>query len=203
MSQAEAALYRPLLHTIAYKIVGCSAVAEDMVQDTFLNWFKTERQEVKDAKAYLISSVRNLSLNYLKKKKDELFENLTPNLPSFSINTDISYLDIKHEIAESMAVLLKKLAPAERAVFVLKEVFNFDYADLPAILGKTSDNCRQLLSRAQQKLTQEKERFALEPHKLSTLIGNFKKATLGEFEDLIKNLKEDISVDIKSTEPLD
>ncbi|MDW3208485.1 MAG: sigma-70 family RNA polymerase sigma factor [Reichenbachiella sp.] len=195
MSQAEAALYRPLLHTIAYKIVGCSAIAEDMVQDTFLNWFKNERKEVKDAKAYLISSVRNLSINHLKKKKDELFENFTPNLPSFSINTDISYLDIKQEISESMAVLLKKLAPAERAVFVLKEVFNFDYSDLPAIIGKTSDNCRQLLSRAQQKLNQEKERFTLEPQKLSSLIGNFKKATLGEFEGLIKTLKEDIGME--------
>jgi len=195
MSQAEATLYRPLLHTIAYKIVGCSAIAEDMVQDTFLNWFKNERKEVKDAKAYLISSVRNLSINHLKKKKDELFENFTPNLPSFSINTDISYLDIKQEISESMAVLLKKLAPAERAVFVLKEVFNFDYSDLPAIIGKTSDNCRQLLSRAQQKLNQEKERFTLEPQKLSSLIGNFKKATLGEFEGLIKTLKEDIGME--------
>ncbi|MEO9803658.1 MAG: sigma-70 family RNA polymerase sigma factor [Reichenbachiella sp.] len=195
MSQAEAAIYRPLLHTIAYKIVGCSVIAEDLVQDTFLNWFKNERQEVKDAKAYLISSVRNLSLNHLKKKKDELFENLAPNLPSFSINTDISYLDIKHEIASSLAILLKKLAPAERAVFVLKEVFNFEYADLPGIVGKTSDNCRQLLSRAQQKLNQEKERFNLEPQKLSSLIGNFKKATLGEFEGLIKSLKEDIKVD--------
>lgn len=195
MSQAEAALYRPLLHTIAYRIVGCSTIAEDMVQDTFLNWFKKERQEVKDAKAYLISSVRNLSLNHLKKKKDELFENLAPNLPSFGISADISYLDIRQEISDSMAVLLKKLAPAERAVFVLKEVFNFEYADLQAIIGKTSDNCRQILSRAQQKLSQEKERFALEPHKLSSLIGNFKKATLGEFDGLIKNLKEDISVE--------
>lgn len=195
MSQAEAAIYRPLLHTIAYKIVGCSAIAEDMVQDTFLNWFKRERQEVKDAKAYLISSVRNLSLNHLKKKKDELFDNLAPNLPSFSISSDLKYLDIKQEIAMSMAVLLKKLAPVERAVFVLREVFNFDYSDLPAIIGKTSDNCRQILSRAQQKLNQEKERFTFEPNKLSNLIGNFKKATSGEFEGLIKSLKEDIFVE--------
>ena len=192
MSHAEAALYRPLLHTIAYKIVGCSVIAEDMVQDTFLNWFKIERKEVKDAKAYLISSVRNLSLNHLKKKKDELFENLTPNIPSFSLTTDFSYLDLKQEITESLAVLLKKLAPAERAVFVLKEVFNFEYADLPAIVGKTSDNCRQLLSRAQQKLNQEKERFSFEPQKLSSFMSTFKKATLGEFDELIKSLREDL-----------
>ncbi|MEO9966101.1 MAG: sigma-70 family RNA polymerase sigma factor [Reichenbachiella sp.] len=193
MSQAEATLYRPLLHHIAQKIVGCSVIAEDLVQDTFFNWFKYERKEVNDAKAYLISSVRNLSINHLKKKKDELFENLTPNLPSFSISTDISYLDIKQDISDSMAILLKKLAPAERAVFVLKEIFNFEYSDLPEILGKKSDNCRQLLSRAQQKLSQEKERFSLEPHKLKALLNNFKKATLGEFEGLIKNLKEDMS----------
>lgn len=197
MSQAEAALYRPLLHTIAYKIVGCSAIAEDLVQDTFLNWFKIERKEVKDAKAYLISSVRNLSINHLKKKKDELFENMTPNLPSFSIGTDFSYLDIKQEISDALAILHKKLAPAERAVFVLREVFHFEYADLPSIIGKTSDNCRQLLSRAQLKLNQEKERFTLEPHKLSTFISDFKKAALGEFEGLINNLKDDISVESK------
>lgn len=197
MSQAEAALYRPLLHTIAYKIVGCSAIAEDMVQDTFLNWFKIERKEVKDAKAYLISSVRNLSINHLKKKKDELFENMTPNLSSFSIGADFSYLDIKQEISDALAVLHKKLAPAERAVFVLREVFNFEYSDLPSIIGKTSDNCRQLLSRAQQKLNQEKERFTLEPHKLTAFISNFKNAASGEFEGLIKNLKEDITIESK------
>lgn len=193
MSQAEAVLYRPLLHTIAYKIVGCTTIAEDVVQDTFFNWFKNDRLEVKDAKAYLISSVRNLSLNHLKKKKDELIENLTPNLPSFSISADISYLDIKQEVAVALATLLKKLAPAERAVFVLRELFDFEYADLPAILGKTSENCRQLLSRAQQKLSQEKERFAFDHNKLSTMMGNFKKATLGEFEELINGLKEDMS----------
>lgn len=197
MSHAEAALYRPLLHTIAYRIVGCTAIAEDMVQDTFFNWFKNDRLDVKDAKAYLISSVRNLSLNHLKKKKDELIDSLTPNLSSFSITADISYLDIKQELMDALATLLKKLAPAERAVFVLRELFDFDYADLPAIIGKTSDNCRQLLSRAQQKLSEEKERFTLEPNKLSTMMSNFKKATLGEFEELISNLTDDITADRK------
>ena len=197
MSQAEAIVYRPLLHTIAYKIVGCSVVAEDLVQDTFFNWFKSERLDVKDAKAYLISSVRNLSLNHLRKKKDELFDQLTPNLPNFCVNTDLSALDIKQEISDSISVLFKKLAPAERAVFMLREVFNFEYAELPGILGKTSENCRQLLSRAQQRLNQEKERFVLEPSKLSSMIKNFKSATLGEFEGLIASLKEDLAPDDK------
>lgn len=190
MSQAEAALYRPILHTIAYKIVGCSAIAEDLVQDTFLNWFKNERSEIKDTKAYLVSSIRNLSLNHLKKKKAELMENLTPNLPSF--NLDLSYLDVKQEVSDALSVLLKKLAPAERAVFVLKEVFNLEYSDLSEIVGKTSDNCRQLLNRAQQKLILEKERFSIEPHKLSILMTNFKRATLGELEGLVKNLTEEV-----------
>lgn len=193
MSHAEAVLYRPILHTIAYRIVGCTAIAEDLVQDTFFNWFKNDRMDVKDAKAYLISSVKNLSLNHLKKKKDELIESLTPNLPSFSISADISYLDIKQELADALATILKKLAPAERAVFVLRELFDFEYSDLPDIVGKTSDNCRQLLSRAQLKLSQEKERFTLEPGKLTSMMSDFKKATLGEFEELICGLKEDMT----------
>jgi RNA polymerase sigma-70 factor (ECF subfamily) len=175
-------------------MVGCSMVAEDLVQDTFVNWFKVERKNIDDAKAYLVSSVRNLSINYLKKKKEELFDNVVPNLPSLRINTDFSYLDIKEEIAESLTIMFKKLPPTERAVFLLKEVFNFDYSELPDIVGKKSENCRKLFSRAQQKLSEEKERFQVEQQKLSSFMTEFKQATLGEFEGLIASLKEDISL---------
>ena len=192
MSTYEALTYRPILHTIAYRIVGCTAIAEDMVQDTFFNWFKKERSSIEDTKAYLISSVRNLSLNHLKKKKTELLDSMTTNIPSFKTNVDYSYLDLKTEMVESLSVMFKKLPPADRAVFLLKEVFSFDYAELPDILDKTSDNCRQLFSRAQKKLAEEKERFAVDPQHLSSLMQDFKKATLGEFNDLIVRLKNDI-----------
>lgn len=192
MSTFDALTYRPILHTIAYRIVGCTAIAEDMVQDTFLNWFKKERTSIEDTKAYLISSVRNLSLNHLKKRKTEFLETISTNIPSFKTQVDYSYIDLKTEMIESLTVLFKKLPPAERAVFLLKEVFSFDYSELPDILDKTSDNCRQLFSRAQKKLADEKERFTVDPQNLSSVLNDFKKATLGEFNDLIVRLKNDI-----------
>jgi len=195
MSQTEFSTYRPLLFSIAYRLVGCAATAEDMVQDTFVNWLKTEKIKVNDVKSYLTKSVTNTCFNYLssiKKKKEELMENV--NLPQLNFSPDFSSLDIKCEITEALATMIKKLAPSERAVFMLKGLFNIDYTEITSILGKTSDNCRQLFSRAQNRLSEDKSRFHLDTEHLKGLVVNFKKATLGEFSDLIDDLKKDITI---------
>lgn len=193
MSQSEYTAYRSLLFSIAYRLVGCAATAEDMVQDTFVKWLKTERFKVNDVKSYLVRSVTNTSLNYLnsiRKKKEDLIDNIS--FPSLKFNPDFSNLDIKCEITQALATISKKLAPSEKAVFVLKGIFNIEYNELTSILDKTSDNCRQLFSRAQSKLKEDKDRFNLDKDSLLDLVTNFKKATLGEFTGLIDNLKKDI-----------
>ncbi|MFY0626197.1 MAG: sigma-70 family RNA polymerase sigma factor [Reichenbachiella sp.] len=195
MSQTEFVLYRPLLFSIAYRMVGCVATAEDMVQDTFFNWLKTENHRVKDAKSYLIRSITNTCLNYLssiRKKKEELIDTVSNSLPSFNFTPDFSNLDLKCEVTQALAQVCKKLAPAERAVFMLKGLFNFDYSEVTTILGRKSDNCRQLFSRAQSKLAEEKERFSIDTDHLKNMVSNFKEATLGEFSGLIDNLKNDL-----------
>lgn len=196
MSHAEIASYRPVLYTLAYRMVGCSAVAEDMVQDTFFNWFKTEKRKVNDAKAYLVRSITNACLNYLnslKQKKEDWIENISPSLSVLKVSPVFNHLDIKNELNHALAELFKKLPPTERAVFVLKEVFNFEYSELTAILGKKTENCRQLFRRAQQKLADEKERFVLDTDRLKKAAVEFKNATFGEFNDLIEGLMNDIS----------
>lgn len=193
MSQAELHAYRPLLFAIAYKLVGCAATAEDLVQDTFVNWLKSDKFNVKDAKSYLTKSITNTCLNYLnsiKKKKEELMENV--HLPQINFHPDLSNLDIKCEITEALATMSKKLAPTERAVFMLKGLFNFDYSEITSIVDKTSDNCRQLFSRAQSRLNEDKDRFTIDKEHLGQLVTNFKKATLGEVAELVDNLKRDI-----------
>jgi RNA polymerase sigma-70 factor (ECF subfamily) len=197
MSQAEISIYRPILCSIAYKIVGCSVVAEDMVQDTFLNWLKIDQKKIVNVKAYLIKSVTNACLNYLdsfKQKKEEFLENICPSVNQMGANPDIQHLDLKHEVTLALTQLYKKLPPTERAVFVLKGIFNFDYSDLNELLGKKSENCRQLFCRAQQKLVDEKTRFAIDKERIFKLADDFKKATLGEFSGLIESLKKDISI---------
>lgn len=195
MSHAELTSYRPLLFSIAYRMVGCSATAEDLVQDTFLNWFKAETNKVNDAKSYLIRSITNSCLNYLtsiRKKKEELFDHVGQTFPSLTFSPDFASLDLKCELTQAMSLVMKKLAPSERAVFMLKGLFNFDYNELTDILGKTSDNCRQLFSRAQQRLADGKERFHIDTDDLMKTILAFKKATLGEFSGLIDRLQSDI-----------
>ena len=198
MSQAEITLYRPILYSIAYRMVGCAAVAEDMVQDTFLNWLKIDQNKITNVKAYLTKSVTNACLNHLesfRQKKEELFDSISPNLPRFNINPDFAHLDFKQEMTQAFGQLFKKLPPTERAVFVLKGVFNMDYSELTEILDKKSEHCRQLFCRAQHKLSEEKERFQMDTEKVLSTIENFKKATLGEFSELVEGLKMDISAE--------
>jgi len=199
MSSTEIYSYRPMLYKIAYNIVGCSATAEDMVQDTFVNWFKSEKQKVIDVKAYLTRSTTNICFNYLKsikQKKEEWIDQVSNSLPSLKFNPDFASLDIKCEITYAMAEVFKKLAPAERAVFVLKGIFNFDYSELTNILDKKAENCRQLFSRAQQRLNEEKVRFSLDQNRLIKAVTDFKNATLGEYADLIDGFKNDIKPEI-------
>ncbi len=200
MSQSEISIYRPILYSIAYKFVGCGHIAEDLVQDTFLNWLKVDNKKIVNVKAYLIKSVTNSCLNYLdsfKQKKEEFLDNLSPSIARFGIHPDFSNIDLKQEVTHALSLLFKKLAPTERAVFMLKGIFNFDYSELNDVLDKKSENCRQLFCRAQQKLAEEKERFTVDKDKMFKMAEEFKKATLGEFSDLIESLKKDISLEGK------
>ena len=196
MSQNETiTLYQPLLYSIAFKMVGTVMDAEDIVQDTFLKWLKTEQKKINDTKAYLIRSVTNTCLNHinqLNKKKENLLEAI--NHPSFIDKIELPNFDFKNELSEAVGVLLKKLEPTERAVFILREIFNFDYSELTEILDKKKENCRQLLCRAKEKLNQEKERFHVNLDVHSQFVDKFKSAcTLGEVANFIENLKKDIS----------
>ncbi len=196
MSQAELYSYRPLLYSIAYKLVGCASTAEDLVQDTFVNWLKFDTDKVKDARAYLVKSITNVSFNYLtsiKRKKEELMDSFSHSLAGMSFSPDFSTLDLKCEITQAISQIMKKLAPAERAVFMLKELFDFDYSEVTDIVGKTSENCRKIFSRAQQNLANGKDRFHIDHESLTQTVVDFKKATLGEYSSLIEKLKKDLS----------
>lgn len=197
MTQADFLTYRPALVSIAYKLVGCTNVAEDLVHDTFLKFLKIDNKKISDTKAYLVRSVTNTCLNYLesiKQKKEEWLENFNPSLPAFNINPEFYQIDFKLELKTAIGHLFKKLPPAERAVFVLKELFNFDYSELTEILDQKSENCRQLFSRAHKNLAQSKERFSPDKDRLDSAVEQFKQATLGEFTSLIDGLKSDISL---------
>lgn len=196
MSQEETiSLYQPLLYSVAYNILGRVADAEDIVQDTFLKWFKVDHQKIENSKAYLVKSVKNACINHinvLQRRKEVFFE--TVDFSQFVGKLEMPNFDLKNEISEAIGILLKKLEPSERAVFLLKEVFDYDYNDLTEVLDKTKDNCRQLLSRAKDKLKQEKSRFNFSTDTRNQFLDNFYNTTsFGEIGSFLEGLKKDIS----------
>jgi RNA polymerase sigma factor (sigma-70 family) len=185
--------YQPLLQTIAYNIVRCKHDAEDIVQETFLKWLSIDHQKVENTKAYLIRAVTNNCLNHLnslRRRKEQCIENAADAFHRFK-ETNLSHLDLDINLTAALQVLQTKLEPLERAVYLLKEVFDFDYNELQLTLDKKKDHCRQLFCRAKKKLSEETAKIHLPD--TSNLIASFKKACdFGNPSELLKELKTDL-----------
>lgn len=202
MNQAQAiVLYRPLLHTIAYNLVRCKEDAEDIVQETFARWLSIDQKKIDNTKAYLIRAVTNNSfthLNSLRKKKEEYLDTFSERIKLFK-ETNLAYLDLDVNLDAAFKILHTKLEPLERAVYLLKEVLDFDYEDLQQALNKKKEHCRQLLCRAKRKLNEETSKINFEFPDTSKLMESFRKAcTFGNASDFIQELKKGIPVSDKS-----
>ena len=203
MNQAQTiVLYQPLLQSIAYNIIRCKADAEDIVQETFLKWLTIDQTKIENTKAYLIRAVTNNCLSHLnaiKKKKEEYFESINSSEFVQKLKEiDFSHLDLDVELKNAFRVMQEKLQPLERAVFLLKEVFDFDYDALQKAFDKKADHCRQLVSRARKKLEEEKSKVNFEMPNATQLMDSFRKAcTMENCSELVSHLKNDISEAIR------
>ena len=190
--------YKGLLFSIAYNMLGNIDAAEDIVQDVFLKWMETGAESVRSRKAFLVRMVTNAAINYLSSARarrekyvgiwlpEPLPDNSRPAVAALRIE---SY----HALSIGMLVLLEKLTPQERAIFLLKEIFSYDYDELAEIFGKTTDNCRQILKRAKDHLGKDSRRFKVDMHVHERILQNFLAAvSAGSMEGLIRLLKEDI-----------
>jgi len=197
------AIYQPLLQSIASKIVGSTEDAKDVVQDTFLKWLSVDHAKIENTKAYLIRSVRNNALSHLeslKNKKEEFNPNfdIIEKIDHWYKETEFPKIDIENELAAALFILQMKLEPLERAVFLMKEVFNFDYDTIQETLEKRKDHLRQLVSRAKKKLEKDTENFSLPSIKQPEFISSVVKACeLGSFNDMISQLKQQINPSFK------
>lgn len=189
-------LYQPMLYAIAYNLVRCKADAEDIVQETFLKWLNTEKEKINNTKAYLIKAVTNNCLNHLnslKRKKEEYLESI--HLPEFITKikeSNFTHLDMDTYLASAIKVIHQKLKPLERAVYLLKEVFDVDYDTLHKALDKKKEHCRQLLTRAKKKLNDETAKIHFDMPLPASLLESVKKACQGDTDELINSLKRDI-----------
>jgi RNA polymerase sigma-70 factor (ECF subfamily) len=190
------ALYHPLLQSAAQKLLRCKADAEDMVQETFIKWLSIDQSTIKNTKAYLMTAVTNNCLNHLnalKRKKEEYLESF--HLPEFLVKikeSDFAHLDFEVEVSKAFKLILSKLEPLERAIYLLKEAFNFDYDLLQELFDKKKEHLRQLVSRARKKLGEKSEMIEVS-HNRAQLADSFLNACKGNISDFINTLKQDIS----------
>lgn len=187
-----------MLQTIAYNLVRCKEDAEDIVQDTFVKWLSIDLSKVENVKAYLIAAVTNACLNHLnslRKKKETYLDNLHVSdlLKKFK-ETNLGHLDLDVKLSAAFAVLQHKLEPLERAAYLLKEVFDYEYDELQHAVEKKKEHCRQLVCRAKKKLADETSKIHLELPDAGELMKSFREAcTVGNASQLIETLKKDIA----------
>jgi RNA polymerase sigma-70 factor (ECF subfamily) len=188
--------YKPLLFSVAYNMLGLVADAEDIVEDMYEKWLRTDVTKVQNTKAYLVKAITNTSINHLDKLKRERKDYIGPWLPEPVVageeNAGARAVEIFHPLSMGIMVMLEKLTPQERAVFLLKEIFSYDYSEIAEIINKTNDNCRQIFKRAQQHLKDDKKRFEIDMRMHERIFQQFLHAcSEGDMQGLINILQED------------
>ena len=191
--------HRPLLFSIAYRMLGSVADAEDIVQEAYLRWREAPEAEVRSPKAYLSAVVTRLSIDRLRSARARREEYVGPWLPEPLVSERAEEVAVLDELDESLSmaflVLLESLNPVERAVFILREVFDYDYDEIARIVGKSEANCRQIAHRARQSVAARRPRFERSPEQEERLTQQFVEACMnGDMEGLISLLSEDVTL---------
>jgi len=148
--------YRPLLFSIAYRMLGSVVDAEDMVQETFLRCQRVSEETVQSPKTYLAAIITRLCIDHLRSARVQREQYVGSWLPeplmSNQTSNPIDHVELAESLSFAFLMLLECLSPTERAIFLLHEVFDYDYADIAKIVNKSIPNCRQILRRARQYL---------------------------------------------------
>lgn len=199
MSSAQIFLdHQPLLHRMAYNMVGSWKDAEDLVQDTFEKWLKVDHDKIKNIKAYLIQTLKNICINFLnsiKRNREIHFGNPFEALKNRYEEMDFQKFDFDYNVSQGVAELLQKLTLPEFSMFILKEGFEMDYPELSDIFEKKLDHCRQLISRAKKKIEDTQIRFPLNKQRKNQLAEELSNVYAnGNLNNLILLLKKENKV---------
>jgi RNA polymerase sigma-70 factor (TIGR02957 family) len=187
--------HRNLLFTVAYEMTGSAADAEDVLQETWLRWAEVDHAEVRDARAYLVRITTRLSLNRLRTVQRQREAYVGPWLPEPLLTTPDVAEDV--ELADSVSVamlhVLETLTPSERAVFVLREVFDVPYDDIAAALDKSAAAVRQIAHRARSHVEARQPRIDVSMRERDAAVDAFLLAAQsGDLDALMDVLSPDV-----------
>lgn len=190
--------YRHELFVLAYRLLGSAMDAEDILQEAYLRY--EHSQGVQALRPFLYKMVTNLCIDYLRLARVQREAYFGTWLPEpILTESPIEQVGQAYEKEESISiafmVLLESLSPLERAVFILREVFDYDYAEIASTLNRSEEACRQVFSRAKKQLHSAKARFTSEPQHHAELVESFLEAAqTGNFEVLSQLLAEDATL---------
>ena len=199
LSQFE--LNRPHLLAVAYRMLGSATDAEDIVQEAYLRYQTVPYEEIVTPKAFLTTIVTRLCLNQLSAARTQRENYIGPWLPEPVLTQagDVFMPDQKVELHESLSLaflaLLEQLSPLERAVFLLRQVFDYEYAEIAQILERDEAACRQVLSRAKKHIAERRPRYKATPQAHQEIFARFIQAVEeGQLTGLIELLADDVTL---------
>lgn len=188
--------HRNLLFGVAYRMLGSAADAEDMLQETFIRWQHVSPAEIESPKAMLLTIMTRLCINHLQSARvtrEQYFGHWLPEplLTAPSVNPLLSF-EMDESLSLAFLLLLERLTPVERAALLLRDVFDYPYAEISSILDHSEANCRQILRRARLRIREQRRRFDAPQEQRAELLRRFSDASLkGDMEGLVTLLAKD------------
>lgn len=199
--QSQAELFtelRPALMKLATRMLGEAVEAEDIVQEAYLRWQRARPDDVRSPKAFLTTIVTRLCLNYLDLARVRLEHGDAPlmleNLSS-GMRGPVEHAELADALSEAFMSVLGNLSNTERAVFLLREAFDFEYGDIASIVERSEANCRQILKRARERIAAKESSARPAPEQQHRIVSEFLKAAeTGEVDRLVSLLTEEAAL---------
>jgi RNA polymerase sigma-70 factor (TIGR02957 family) len=189
--------HRSLLFTVAYEMLGSAADAEDVVQETWLRWADVDQSEVRDPRAFLVRIVTRQALNRLRtlaRRREEYVGEWLPE-PLLTAPDVADDVELAESVSIAMLTVLETLTPTERAVFVLREVFDLPYDEIATALDKTTAAVRQVAHRAREHVAARRPRVDVDRSEQRRVVERFLAAlTTGDVQGLMEVLAPDVVV---------
>jgi RNA polymerase sigma-70 factor, ECF subfamily len=188
--------HRPILARLAYRMLGSLPDADDIVQEAYLRWSLEDRAAVRSPRAYLSAVVTRLCIDRRQSIEERKKTYIGPWLPDPVVEAGRSDPATRLETAESVSMalllVLESLSPVERAAYLLRRIFDYDYGEIADILGRSEVNCRQLVSRAEERIHERRPRFEARPDEAERLTAAFLEACAsGDMKGLVNLLASD------------
>lgn len=184
--------HRPVLEGLAYRMLGTRADALDIVQETFLKWSQTDIDQIRDARAWLVTVCSRIALNTLQSARSRRETYVGAWLPEPLMDEGARSPDDEPQIDETVSVALmhalERLTPTERAAFLLHDVFGYSFDEIAAVLGKESAACRKLASRARARVRDARPKFAASSTEHQRLLTAFLNAARAGRVDELRSL---------------